>query len=166
MGRFVKSPTEYLKRERTFGRHLDEGPITAQCRDVGASASSASGVRVELEVNTTIDRRLDDELLARGVEIRRDDRVIGRLRQHRRGWWRKNRVLELVGEDPGRFPPGAHFRLRGWTAISLEIEGGRRLVGYWPLIRRLRVSPDATTELAVIFAAVEVGLQQPLIAWR
>lgn len=168
MGRFVKSLDEINRRESSLFSSFDFGPIRGRCHDDGVTVETADGLRVELPVNSRLDARVDRDLLRAGVEVRSNGAVVGHLVQTEHGLRRSKRVLHLVGREPGRFPEGAHFRLRGGGVLSLEA-GGERLIGTWPLIPRMRVRPGVTAELAAIYAAVSIGYQEPVrygTAWK
>ena len=168
MGRFVKSTDEINRREYSLFSSFEFGPIRGRCHDDGVTVETTDGLTVELAINSRLDRRIDRDLLAAGIEVRADGVVIGHLVQTEHGLRRKDRVLNLVGLEPGRFPDGAFFRLRGTGFVSLEA-GWERLIGHWPLIPRMRVWPGVTAELAAIYAAVSVGLQEPLrqaVVWK
>jgi hypothetical protein len=168
VGRFVKSLDEINRREASLFSSLDYGPIRGRNHDDGVTVETADGLKVELPVNSRLDARVDRDLLRAGVEVRTNGVVVGHLVQSEHGLRRSKRVLNLVGREPGRFPEGAHFRLRGTGFLSLEA-GGRRLISHWPLIPRMRVQPDVTAELAAIYAAVSIGFQEPVrqaTAWK
>jgi hypothetical protein len=95
------------------------------------------------------------------VPVSVNGEVAGHLVQKKHGFRRKDRTMELIGLEPGRFPDGAHFRLRGTGNVSLEA-GGRRLAGHRPVIFRPYARPEVSCELAAIFMAVTIGLAEPL----
>lgn len=168
MGRFVKSMDEINRREYSLFSSFEFGPIRGRCHEDGVTVETADGLTVELATNSRLDRRLDRDQLRAGIEVRSNGVVIGHLVQTEHGLRRKDRVLNLVGLEPGRFPEGAFFRLRGTGFVSLEA-GGQRLIHQWPLISRMRVRPGVTAELAAVYAAVSFGLQEPLrqaVVWK
>jgi hypothetical protein len=161
MGRFFKSVKEQAMRERSMFDSLDCGPIRGHCHDDGVTVETADGLKVELPINTTLDMRFDRSLLQSGVPISVDGEVVGHLIQQRHRFRRKDRTMRLVGIDPQRYPDGAHFRLRGSGNVTLEADG-RRLAGYRPVTLRPYVRAGVPCELAAVFMAVAIGLQQPL----
>ncbi len=171
MGRFIKSTNDILQREhRLFSSH-EHGPITVRCHEDGVTATTANGLTVELSTNTVLDGA-DRELFESGVEITVDGELVGHLTQSEHGFMRSARGLNLVGVEPGRYPEGALFRLRGIGAVALEDRSGR-LVRYLeplgPIGGTVRAKPGVTPEMMAILAAVRVGLYQVLqqaVTWK
>lgn len=172
MGRLTKSHNEAQKREHKVFAWHSEGPFRVRCHDDGVTAVSSDGLTVELSANTVI-QQPDREVLRSGIEVRTDGELVGHLTQVDRGFTRNSRALNLVGIEPGRFPEGARFRLRGIWAVSLDDNSGR-LVRSWAPVGLLapewvKSAPSVTPEMMTILAAVRIGLLEVLrqsVLWK
>jgi hypothetical protein len=161
MSRFFKSVKEQAMREHTMFPQMKCGPIRGRCHDDGVTVETTDGVTVNLPINSTVDMRVDRSLLQQGVPVSVDNKVVGHLVQESHGARRSARTMRLVAVDQARYPTGAHFRLRGWGNVSLEADSGR-LAGFRGLTLRAWAHPEVSCELAAIFMAVSIGLQEPL----
>lgn len=152
-----------IEREQTLFANATYGPFAVHSSNASSTATDANGTRIAIAASTRDDQRLDRDLLQAGVPVHRNDELIGHLVQPTHGFRRRARTMALRPQsNSGEIPDGLIFRLRGIDTLSLEVDGGPRVIHCWLRTKNMKTHPPSNPTLELIFAAVDHGFREPV----